>query len=156
MLIMIARWPMPGDQTDSLLRSCVWESEKMLRKRGNFSSVLFVAERADGTRQRLERFCNNAPSGVTDADLLTALAEDVAVDFAEIGVRPFRLRVSVQTGDHAAADRPRFTEENNNNKAAGCLHRAAQRRRTGGPVPRDPALVRRSGHAWPCGNPRGG
>jgi len=51
--------------------------------------VLFVAEHVDGTRQRLERFCNNAPNSVSDAELLTELAQDVALDFAEADVVRF-------------------------------------------------------------------
>jgi hypothetical protein len=81
---------MPGAATtDSLLRSCAWEAEKLLRKRGNFSSVLFVVEYADGSRQRLERYCNNAPASASDGDLLAELAKDAARDFAETNVVRF-------------------------------------------------------------------
>ena len=51
----------PGAAADNLLRSTSWAAEKLFKQRGNFASVLFVAEYADGTRQRLERYCNNAP-----------------------------------------------------------------------------------------------
>ena len=54
--------------------------------RRRFSSVLFVAEYGDDTRQRLERYCNNAPTAASDAELLTELANDVALDFAEAKV----------------------------------------------------------------------
>ena len=74
---------------DDLLRSCTWEADKLLRKRGQFGSVLFVAEHSDGSRQRLERYCNNAPTTVSDGDLLIELAKDVALDFAEAGVARF-------------------------------------------------------------------
>lgn len=85
-----ARWPMPGAHADdSLLRSTSWAAEKLFKQRGNFASVLFVAEYADGTRQRLERYCNNAPNSVSDAELLTELAQDVALDFAATNVVRF-------------------------------------------------------------------
>jgi hypothetical protein len=81
--------PVTRGAADSLLRSCAWEADKLLKRRGQFSSVLFVAEHADGTRQRLERWCNNAPNAASDADLLTELAQDVALDFAEADVVRF-------------------------------------------------------------------
>ena len=75
---------------DDLLRSISWNAEKLFKQHGNrFPSVLFLAEYADGTRQRFERLCNNAPSTVNDADLLTELAKDVALDFAETNVVRF-------------------------------------------------------------------
>jgi hypothetical protein len=77
------------DATDSLLRTANWEAEKLLRKRGQFGSVLFVAEYADGRRQRLERWCNNAPASVSDAVVLIELARDVVRDFAEANVVRF-------------------------------------------------------------------
>ena len=87
---------MPGaDQTDSLLRSCAWEADKLLKQqRGHFTSVLFLAEYADGSRQRLQRSCNNAPNAVSDADLLADLAQDVALDFAEAKVGIVRFAVA--------------------------------------------------------------
>ena len=78
--------PVTLGAADSLLRSTSWAAEKLFKQRGNFASVLFVAEYADGSRQRLERFCNNAPNTASDADLLTELAQDVALDFAETNV----------------------------------------------------------------------
>lgn len=36
--------------TDSLLRSCSWQADKLLRKRGHFNTVLWVTELADGSR----------------------------------------------------------------------------------------------------------
>ena len=86
---------MPGaDPTDSLLRSTSWHAEKLFKQHANFTSVLFVAEYADGSRQRLERFCNNAPASVSDADLLTELAQDVALDFAEAKIGVVRFGVA--------------------------------------------------------------
>src|SRR6476659_7811305 len=86
---MTARWPMRGAPADDLLRSTCWAAEKLFKQRGNFASVLFVAEYANGHRQRLERFCNNAPNTASDADLLTELAQDIALDFAETDVVRF-------------------------------------------------------------------
>jgi hypothetical protein len=81
---------MSGAAADDLLRSCSWHAEKLLRKRGHFSTVLFLAQHADSSRERMfERFCNNAPDSVTDGELLTGLAADVAADFAETGVTRF-------------------------------------------------------------------
>ena len=75
---------------DSLLRSTSWAAEKLFKSRGNrFPSVLFLAEYAGGRRQRFERVCNNAPAAVSDAALLTELAKDAALDFAETGVVRF-------------------------------------------------------------------
>ena len=90
------KWRMPGaDLTDSLLRSTSWAAEKLFKHHGGqFTSVLFIAEHADGTRQRLERFCNNAPNSATDAELLTELANDVALDFAESKCRVARFGVA--------------------------------------------------------------
>ena len=80
---------------DNLLRSCAWDADKLLKQhRGQFSSVLFVAEYADGSRQRLQRSCNNAPNSASDADLLTDLAQDVALDFAEAKVAVTRFCVA--------------------------------------------------------------
>ena len=76
-----------GAADSSLLRSASWAAEKLFKQHGgHFSSVLFVAEHVDGTRQRLERYCNNSPNAVSDAELLTELANDVALDFAETNV----------------------------------------------------------------------
>ena len=95
---------MPGAHADdSLLRSTSWAAEKLFKQRGNFASVLFVAEYADGTRQRLERYCNNAPNSVSDAELLTELAQD---GFCRDQRRAFWRRLSVQACDHAAPYRP--------------------------------------------------
>ena len=80
---------MPGAPADDLLRSTSWAAEKLFKQRGNFASVLFVAEYADGRRQRLERYCNNAPNTASDAELLTELAQDVALDFAAAEVVRF-------------------------------------------------------------------
>ena len=38
----------------------------------------------------LKGICNNAPDAATDAELLAALASDVALDFAESGRDPVR------------------------------------------------------------------
>ena len=78
--------PVTLGAADSLLRSASWHAEKLFKQHSNFSSVLFIAEYADGTRQRLQRSCNNAPNGVSDANLLADLAQDVALDFAEAKV----------------------------------------------------------------------
>jgi hypothetical protein len=45
---------------DSLLRNCSWHAENLLRQRGHFNTVVFVAQYADGARRRFERSCNNA------------------------------------------------------------------------------------------------
>ena len=86
---MISSRPVLGAAANDLLRSTSWAGEKLFKQRGNFASVLFLAEYADGSRQRLERYCNNAPNTASDADLLTELAQDVALDFAEADVVRF-------------------------------------------------------------------
>jgi hypothetical protein len=109
---------MPGaDQTDSLLRSASY-AEKLFKQHGNFNSVLFIAEYADGSRQRLARSCNNAPNGVSDADLLADLAQDVALDFAEAKVAVTRFAVAylgrrvtvIRPVDPNAAMQPKTTK----------------------------------------------
>jgi hypothetical protein len=81
---------MPGAAANDLLRSCSWHAEKLLRRRGHFNTVLFLAQNADGGRERMfERFCDNAPDSATNAELLAELAADVAADFAETGVTRF-------------------------------------------------------------------
>ena len=62
----------------------------VLLKRGHFNTVLFLAQHADSSRERMfERFCDNAPDAATDAELLAGLANDVALDFADTGVTRF-------------------------------------------------------------------
>ena len=46
---------------DDLLRSCSWRADKLLRQRGHFNTVLFLAQYADGRRQWFERSCAHAP-----------------------------------------------------------------------------------------------
>lgn len=62
----------------------------VLLKRGHFNSVLFLAQHADSSRERMfERYCNNAPDSASDSEVLAELAADVAADFAETGVVRF-------------------------------------------------------------------
>jgi hypothetical protein len=87
---MTASKQMPRAVADDLLRSCSWHAEKLLRKRGHFGTVLFLAQHADSSRERMfERFCNAAPDSATDSEVLVELAADVAADFAESGVTRF-------------------------------------------------------------------
>jgi hypothetical protein len=44
--------------TQNLLHRCSWHAEKLLRKRGNFNSVLWIAERADGRRESFETWAS--------------------------------------------------------------------------------------------------
>ena len=79
-----------ADQTDnSLLRSCSFRAEKLLKARGHFSTVLWVALYPDGKRRWWDTPCVNAPDATTDAELLTGLASDMGLDFAELGVVRF-------------------------------------------------------------------
>ena len=62
--------------TDSLLRSCSWQADKLLRKRGHFNTVLWVTELADGSRSnsfgttaRPDRSESGFPRGSAGASL---------------------------------------------------------------------------------------
>ena len=80
---------MPGaDQTDSLLRSVSFRAEKLLKARGHFRTVLWLAQYPNAQRQWFETPCV-APDIVTDAEALAALAHDTSLDFAEANVTAF-------------------------------------------------------------------
>jgi hypothetical protein len=75
--------------TIELLHRCSWQAEKLLKQRGSFRTVLWLAERADGERELAEMGCDDAPNAATDDEVLTALAADMAADFARDGVVRF-------------------------------------------------------------------
>jgi hypothetical protein len=76
-------------QTDSLLKSACWHTEKRFRRHGNFPSVLWLTEDATGHRQLFETGCVATEQAATDAQLLAALAEEMRADFAQAGVVRF-------------------------------------------------------------------
>jgi hypothetical protein len=81
---------MPGaDLTDSLLKSCSFRAEKLLKARGSFNTVLWLAQYPDGHREWFETNCAFAPDAATDAEVLTGLAADTGLDFAATGVVRF-------------------------------------------------------------------
>jgi hypothetical protein len=69
--------------TESLLRSCAWHAEKLLRRRGSFGTELWMAERADGSRQLFEVACT-APAAVTGAEVLQGLAADARANLDDL------------------------------------------------------------------------
>lgn len=74
---------------EALLHRASYRVEKLLKQRGNFNSVLWLTEHADGRRETFETWLNAAPEGVSDAEALAVLAEDTAADFADNGVVRF-------------------------------------------------------------------
>jgi hypothetical protein len=90
---------------DDLLRSCSWRADKLLRQRGHFNTVLFLAKYADGRRQWFERSCAHAPDTASDAELLADLAQDVGLDFADAEVRVVAFAVAY-LGNRVTVIRP--------------------------------------------------
>jgi hypothetical protein len=81
---------MPGaDQTDSLLRSCAWRADKLLRQRGHFNTVLWLALYPDGHRQWSETNCDCAPDSASDQEVLAELADGIGLQFTEARVTGF-------------------------------------------------------------------
>lgn len=49
-----------------LLRSCSWHAERLLKKRGEFDSVVLVVEYADSRREFYELECSGAPADASN------------------------------------------------------------------------------------------
>ena len=97
---------MPGAATNDLLRSCSWHAEKQFRKRGNFPSVIWLTEDPAGHRQLFETGCDAPKSVATDAQVLSALAEEMRADFAKTGVVRFCVAYLAKTGHRHPTPRP--------------------------------------------------
>ena len=67
--------------TLDLLHRCSWTAEKLLKRRGSFRTVLWLAELADGQREQIETGCD-APPEATDGEVLDVLADEMRADFA--------------------------------------------------------------------------
>ena len=80
---------MPGAATNDLLRSASWHAEKEFRRRGRLDTVVWVSEDANGNRDKFSTPCVNAPDAATDAELLTGLAAEIGLEFAQKGVVRF-------------------------------------------------------------------
>jgi hypothetical protein len=50
------------------LKTATYYAEKVLRKRGAFDTVLWMAERCDGSRQFYEAVCTS-PAGISDTQV---------------------------------------------------------------------------------------
>jgi hypothetical protein len=66
---------------EALLRRASWQAEKICRQRGDFTTVLWLTETADGRRERFETGCD-APIEISDAAALDALVDELRSDFA--------------------------------------------------------------------------
>jgi hypothetical protein len=75
--------------TVALLHRCSWQAEKLLKQRGAFHVLLWLAEYADGRRERFETDCTGAPDEASDAEVLTVLAAEMRTEFAADGVVRF-------------------------------------------------------------------
>jgi hypothetical protein len=76
-------------QVEALLRRASYYAEKLLKRRGNFNSVLWLSEHADGRREMRETWCDNAPTEASDAEILAHLADEMRAEFAAGGVTRF-------------------------------------------------------------------
>jgi hypothetical protein len=74
---------------EALLHRASYHAEKLLKRRGNFNSVLWLTEHADGRREMRETWCDNAPAEASDAEILMRLAEEMRAEFAASGVTRF-------------------------------------------------------------------
>ena len=79
---------------DDLVRSISWSADKLIRRRGNFPSVLWLTEDAAGGRKTYDTPCINAPDTATDSELLDGLATDFAIDLSEAPTRVMRFAVA--------------------------------------------------------------
>lgn len=73
----------------ALLYRPSYHAEKLLKQRGNFNSVLWLTEHADGRREMRETWCDNAPTEASDADILKTLAAEMRAEFAGLRVARF-------------------------------------------------------------------
>jgi len=74
--------------TLALLHRASWQAAKLLKARGSFRTVLWLTERADGTRAQIETDCD-APPEASDGEVLDVLANEMGADFAYDGVVRF-------------------------------------------------------------------
>jgi hypothetical protein len=90
---------------DTLLRSISWSADKLIRRRGNFPSVLWLTEDAAGGRKTYDTPCIRAPDSASDAELLVGLATDFAIDLAEAPTRVTKFAVAY-LGNRVTTTRP--------------------------------------------------
>jgi hypothetical protein len=74
---------------EALLHRASYHAEKLLKRRGNFNSVLWLTEHADGRREMRETWCDNAPADAIDAEILAHLADEMRGEFAAGGITRF-------------------------------------------------------------------
>jgi hypothetical protein len=72
-----------------LLHRASYHAEKLHKRRGNFNSVLWLTEHADGRPEMRETWCDNAPADASDAKILAHLADEMRGEFAASGVARF-------------------------------------------------------------------
>lgn len=88
---------------EALLHRASYHAEKLLTRRGNFNSVLWLTEHADGRREMRETWCDNAPTEASDADILMTLAAEMRAEFAGLGVARFAV---AYLADRVTTSRP--------------------------------------------------
>jgi 1,6-anhydro-N-acetylmuramate kinase len=71
------------------LHKASWQAEKRLKQRGHFRGVLWLTERADGTRELIETDCKASLEQATDAQVLDMLAAEQRAEFVRNGIAAF-------------------------------------------------------------------
>ena len=74
---------------EDLLRSISWHAEKQFRRHDGLPVILWVTEDSKGRRELWDRWCQVPASVASDAEVLTALAEEMSEDFAKAGIVRF-------------------------------------------------------------------
>jgi hypothetical protein len=81
---------------DNLLRRAAYLADKLFRqRRGDFRTMLWLTQHADGTVAQFETTCS-APEGIDDDAALAALRAELAADFEHDGVRAYACAYSAR------------------------------------------------------------
>lgn len=73
---------------DDLLRSLSWHSEKLLRKRGEFATVLWLVQFADSRKELFETECK-APDHASIEEALQELTKQMREEFSNVEIAKF-------------------------------------------------------------------
>jgi hypothetical protein len=81
---------------DNLLRRAAYLADKLFRqRRGDFRTMLWLTQHADGTVAQFETTCS-APEDIDDDAALAALRAELAADFEHDGVRAYACAYSAR------------------------------------------------------------
>src|SRR5262245_15715340 len=83
-----------------LLRSCNWQVEKLLNRRGEFKTMVWLTETSDGRRECFETACGATQAQATQEEVLAALAIELRADFERDGVVRFATAYPAHATDY--------------------------------------------------------